>query len=134
MKNGKKRHQFSLDGALSDKLETLCRRPGTTKSEIVAKAVEAFLEMRGEREIDRRYGRRLDTLSRDLGRVRRDAEMILESLALFIRFSITLNAHTPLPDEATQAIARERFFRFVDQVGRQMASGKTSLKREGRGE
>ncbi|MCO0638058.1 CopG family transcriptional regulator, partial [Lutimaribacter sp. EGI FJ00014] len=56
-----------------------------------------------------------------------DTEMVLETLALFIRFSIALHAHMPIPDKATQAIAQERFQKFVEQVGRQIASGKRSL-------
>ncbi|MUT31344.1 MULTISPECIES: CopG family transcriptional regulator [Mesorhizobium] len=134
MKTYRIRHQFLLDPELSERLENLSRDPSTTKSAIVAKAVEAFIERRGENELDRRYGVRLDRLSRDLIQVRRDAEMILESLALFIRFSITLHAHTPVPDKATQAIAQDRFDNFVEQVGRQIASGKRSLGKEnGRG-
>ncbi|EHK54539.1 hypothetical protein [Allomesorhizobium alhagi] len=137
MKPARIRHQFLLDSELSKTLDQLSRNPSTTKSEVVAKAVQAFIEQRGENELDRRYGKRLDRLSRDLDHVRRDAEMILESLALFIRFSITLHAHTPMPDKATQAIAQERFQKFVEQVGRQIASGKRSLrddKNGGRGE
>lgn len=133
MKPARIRHQFLLDPELSEKLAQLSRNPSTTKSEIVAKAVQAFIDQRGENELDRRYGKRLDRLSRDLDHVRRDAEMILESLALFIRFSITLHAHTPVPDKATQAIAQERFQKFVEQVGRQIASGKRSLRDENSG-
>ncbi|MGX9181892.1 CopG family transcriptional regulator [Mesorhizobium sp. BHbdii] len=134
MKSHRIRHQFLLGPELSEKLENLSRDPSTTKSEVVAKAVEAFIERRGENELDRRYGKRLDRLSRDLDHVRRDVEMILESLALFIRFSITLHAHTPVPDRATQAIAQERFDKFVEQVGRQIASGKRALGNDnGRG-
>ncbi|NGO54538.1 CopG family transcriptional regulator [Allomesorhizobium camelthorni] len=133
MKHARIRHQFLLDSELSEKLTQLSRSPSTTKSEIVAKAVQAFIDQRGENELDRRYGKRLDRLSRDLDHVRRDAEMILESLALFIRFSITLHAHTPVPDKATQAVAQERFQKFVEQVGRQIASGKRSLRDENSG-
>jgi hypothetical protein len=127
MKAERIRHQFLLEPALSEKLEALARRPGATKSEIVAKAIEAFIERRGENELDQRYGKRLDRISRDLDHLRRDVEIVLESLALFIRFSITLNAHTPAPDKATQAVAQERFQKFVEQVGRQIAAGKKSL-------
>ena len=127
MKAERIRHQFLLEPALSEKLETLARRPGATKSGIVAKAIEAFIERRGENELDQRYGKRLDRISREVDHVRRDAEAILESLALFIRFTITLNAHTPAPDKATQAIAQERFQKFVEQVGRHIAGGKKSL-------
>ncbi|TIM33169.1 MAG: CopG family transcriptional regulator [Mesorhizobium sp.] len=133
MKPHRIRHQFLLEPELSEKLDNLSRDPSTTKSAIVAKAVEAFIERHGENEFDRRYGVRLDRLSRDLAHVRRDAEVILESLALFIRFSITLHAHTPVPDRATQAIAQERFDKFVEQVGRQIASGKRSLSKDNGG-
>lgn len=112
---------------MSEKLDRFCRSPGATKSEIVARAVEAFIERRGMSELDQRYAKRLDRISNDLDRAGRDVEMILESLALFIRFTITLNAHTPLPDTATQAIAQERFQKFIEQVGRQIAGGKRSL-------
>ncbi|TIU28716.1 MAG: CopG family transcriptional regulator, partial [Mesorhizobium sp.] len=130
MKPHRIRHQFLLEPELSEKLDNLSRDPSTTKSAIVAKAIEAFIERRGESEFDRRYGVRLDRLSRDLAHVRRDSEVILESLALFIRFSITLHAHTPVPDRATQAIAQERFEKFVEKVGRQIASGKKSLSKD----
>ncbi|WP_192355977.1 CopG family transcriptional regulator [Mesorhizobium mediterraneum] len=130
MKPHRIRHQFLLEPELSEKLDKLSRGPSTTKSAVVAKAVEAFVERRGENELDQRYGKRLDRLSRELGHVRRDAEMILETLALFIRFSITLHAHTPVPDKATQAIAQDRFDKFVEQVGRQIASGKRSLGKD----
>lgn len=127
MKPRKIRHQFSLDEDASAKLEQLCRKASVTKSALVGKAVEAFLEGRNESELEKRYAQRLNRMSRNLSRVRSDTEMILESLALFIRYTITLNAHTPLPDEATQALARERFFKFVDQVGQQIAKGRTTL-------
>ena len=134
MKRPRIRHQFLLEPTLSEKLDRLCRAPGATKSEIVARAIEAFIERRAVSELDQRYGRRLDRISNDLYRTRRDTEMILESLALFIRFTIPLNAHTPLPDKVTQAIAQERFQKFVTQVGRQIAGGKRSLKRTEEGE
>ena len=125
MQQQKIRHQFYLDPQLSEKLEELCRR--TSKSDVLAKAVTSFLNQRGENELDQRYGLRLDRLSRDLARVRRDLEICVESLALFIRFVITLNAHTPAPDKATQAIAHERFLNFIDQVGKHVAGGNFSF-------
>lgn len=134
MKTTKIRHQFLLEAGLSEKLASLCRHPGTAKGDVIAKAIEAFLERRGASELDERYAKRLDRLSHDLANVRRDVEMILESLALFIRFSITLNAHTPMPDKATQAIAHERFMNFVDEVGRRIARGKKPFEANGQTE
>lgn len=90
MKSRKIRHQFCLEEDASAKLEKLCRKASVTKSELVGKAVEAFIEGRIEGETDKRYAQRLNRISRNLSRVRGDTEMILESLALFIRYNITL--------------------------------------------
>lgn len=92
MKSRKIRHQFLLDNEQSAKLEQLCRRSSVTKSNFVARAIEVFLESRNESETDKRYAQRLNRISRNLSQVRSDTEMILESLALFIRYSITMNA------------------------------------------
>lgn len=70
MQNKKTRHQFHLPPALSEKLDRLSRQPGAKKSDIIARAVEAFIDRRGESEIDQRYGQRLDRLSRYLGQSR----------------------------------------------------------------
>jgi len=124
MTNKKTRCQVLTDADLAEEIETYCRRARITKSDFFNKALKAYFEQRGETEIDRRYCKRLDKLSGDLERMRRDEEMILESLALFIRFSIAMNANKPLPDKATMAIAHERYLRFVDQVGHQIARGR----------
>ena len=44
-----------------------------------------------------------------------------------MRLYLTFNAHTPVPDKATQAVAQDRYRKFVEQVGRQIAGGKRSL-------
>lgn len=125
MRHHKIRHQFYLDLALSSKLEEVARR--TSKSEVIARAVVSFLEQRGENELDKRYGLRLDRISRELSLIRQNLEVCIESLALFIRFVITLNAHIPAPDKATQAVAQERFHNFIDQVGKHVAGGNFSF-------
>lgn len=118
------RHQFLLEAGLSEKLELLCRRSKASKGDVVAKAVQAFLEQRGVSELDERYAKRLDQHSRDLGKMRSEVEMILESLALFIRYNISLTAHLPLPDKAMKALGYKRYSDFIDEVGRKIASGK----------
>lgn len=129
MTSARIRHQFFLDADLSERLERVSRHPGTTKSAVIAKAVQDLLDRRGENELDARFRTRLDRMGNQLSRLECDNQILLESLALFIRFVITLNAHTPAPDKATQAVAQERFQKFIEQVGRQIASGKRSLGR-----
>ena len=66
-------------------------------------------------------------LTRENNLIRRDIDVLTESLAFFVRLYLTFNAHTPIPDKATQAVAQERYQKFVEQVGRQIAGGKRSL-------
>ncbi len=127
MKTTKIRHQFLLESALSEKLEMLCRRSRSSKGAVVAKAIETFIERRGVSELDERFAKRLDQHSRDLGKARSEIEMILESLALFIRYSVYLTYHMPLPDRAGQAFAHKRYEDFVEEVGRRIARGKKSF-------
>jgi len=121
------RHQFFLSEDLTERLETLAARPGVSKSAILADAVEAWLNRRGAHELDDRFGLRLDRMTRAIDKVGRDGEVLLETVALFVRYELAI--HPPLAenDHAGRAMARERFNAFVQQVGRQIAAGHRTL-------
>jgi hypothetical protein len=121
------RHQLYLSTDISAKLEALAAKPGASKSAILADAVKAWLNRRGASELDDRFGLRLERISGQLGRIERDQHVLLESLALFIRYQLTINAPLPEPDQATRAVGRDRFQSFIDQVGRQIAGGNRTL-------
>jgi predicted transcriptional regulator len=123
------RHQLYLSTDISAKLEVLAAKPGASKSAILADAVKAWLARRGTHELDDRFGLRLERISGQLGRIERDQQVLLESLALFIRYQLTINAPLPEPDQATRAVGRDRFQSFIDQVGRQIAAGNRTLGR-----
>jgi predicted DNA-binding protein len=125
------RHQLFLPRDLSERLEALARGPGASRSAILAQAVAAFLERKGTDELERRFAQRLDRLSNQLARIERNGQIELESLALFIRYMLTVNAPLPEGDKAAQAIGRERFLKFVERVGQQLASGRLTLAPEG---
>lgn len=127
----KPRHHLYLDDALTAELDRLGNKPGTSKSAIVADALRAYLGRRAAGEIDDLFKVRLDRMSRQLGRIERDQKILLESLALFVRYQLTVTAPLPESDKAAQAVGRERFARFVDQVGRQVASGRATLDQAG---
>ena len=124
------RHQFLLDDALSARLDALAARPGATKSAIVADAVDAWLNRRGSNELDDRFGHRMDRLTTTLGRIERNTHILIETLALFVRYELAIHAPLADNDTAGRAIARERFAAFVVQVGRQIASGRRTLGQE----
>lgn len=123
----KVRHQLFLAKPLSDRLEALAAKPGASKSAILADAVTAWLNRRGTSELDDRFGLRLDRMTNALGRIERDGHILLETLALFVRYELAIHAPLAENDQAGRAIARERFEAFVAQVARQIAAGRRTL-------
>lgn len=121
----KPRHHLYLDEALTAQLERLGSKPGTSKSAIIADALRDYLNRRATREVDDLLKGRLDRISTQLGRIERDSLVLLETLSLFVRYQLTVTAPLPDADKAAQAVGRERFRRFVDQVGRQLATGRS---------
>lgn len=121
------RHQFMLGERLSARLDALAARPGASKSAILADAVEAWLDRRGSNELDDRFGHRLDRLTGALARIERNTHVLIETLALFVRYELAIHAPLAENDQAGRALARERFAAFVAQVGRQLASGQRTL-------
>ncbi|HEV7290393.1 CopG family transcriptional regulator [Sphingomonas sp.] len=121
------RHQLFLPKPLSDRLEALAAKPGATKSAILADAVTAWLNRRGASELEDRFALRLDRMSNALARIERDGHVTLETLALFIRFELSIQTPLAENDAVGRALARERFEAFVTQVGRAVASGRRTL-------
>jgi hypothetical protein len=123
----KVRHQLFLPKPLSDRLEALAAKPGASKSAILTDAVTAWLNRRGASELEDRFAIRLDRMTQAVGRVERDTHVTLETLALFIRFELSIQAPLGENDHAGRALAAKRFEAFVQQVGRQVAAGRRSL-------
>ncbi|MEE4454341.1 CopG family transcriptional regulator [Novosphingobium resinovorum] len=123
----KVRHQLFLPKPLSDRLEALAAKPGASKSAILTDAVTAWLNRRGASELEDRFAIRLDRMTQAVGRVERDTHVTLETLALFIRFELSIQAPLAENDQAGRALAAKRFEAFVQQVGRQVAAGRRSL-------
>ncbi|NMN02932.1 MULTISPECIES: CopG family transcriptional regulator [unclassified Novosphingobium] len=124
----KVRHQLFLPAPLSERLEALATRPGTSKSAILADAVTAWLDRRGASALEDRFAIRLDRMSLAIGRIERDTHVVLEALALFIRFELSIQAPLAEDDQAGRALAARRFEAFVHQVRRQVATGRRTLQ------
>lgn len=96
----------------------------TTQAAIIEAALDTFLSPDGADRLEAALARRLDRLTRDVGRLEWHVELSNETLALFVRN--WLNATPALPDSATQAAraqGRERWERFVDLLNRRMELG-----------
>ena len=123
----KVRQNLYIDRELSDALDALAVKPGGNKSRIVNEALRSWLARRATKEVDDLLKVRLDRLSREIGACRRDVEVVLEGLALFVRYQLTVTAPLPEADAAALAVGNERFERFISQLGRQIAAGKRTL-------
>jgi len=119
----------SLPVALIDQVAELAARKKITRSSIVEAALESFFSPDNSQMQEAALARRLDRLSRQVARIERDLGISAETLALFVRFWLTV---TPpiAPDaySAAQAKGRERFEGFVDTLGKHLQSGRSFLK------
>ena len=122
---GKARRHFYLDDSLFAELDRLSAAPGASASVIVADALRAYFESRGADMLDRKLGMRMDRFTRQLARIERDVGIVMESLALFVRFELMVTAPLPQVDQAAaRALAQDRFQEFVESVSRRLANGK----------
>jgi len=121
------RYQLFLPGELSHRFEALASQPGASKSAILTDALTAWLNRQAASELENTFSRRLDRMSLALGRIERDGHILLESLALFVRYELMVQAPLPEADEAARAVGRDRFEAFVTRVGEALASGQRTL-------
>ncbi|MEQ9145561.1 MAG: CopG family transcriptional regulator [Parvibaculaceae bacterium] len=118
-----------LSDQVDQRLTLAARRPGASKSAITDAALAAFLSPERDDQRDAAIIRRLDRLSRQLDRVERDQTILSETVALFVRYYLTITP--PLPgaeQDAARALGKERFEYFVAQVGRRLAGGRNMIR------
>lgn len=121
------RHQLFLSKELSERLEAFGAQPGASKSAILADALTAWLNRRAASELEDRFGIRLDRMTSAVGRVERDLQILLETLALFILIELTTSAALPKGDDAARAMGRARFEEFIGRVADRLASGRRTF-------
>jgi hypothetical protein len=127
MKQKRVRYQLFLPEDLSHRFESLAAKPGASKSAILTDALTAWLARQAASELENRFSARLDRMSMALGRIERDGHVLLESLALFVRYELMVQAPLPDADEAARAVGRDRFETFITRVGEALASGQRTL-------
>ena len=125
----KARLSVYLDPDMMVQLAELADRKRQPKSLIAEAAIMSLLT---PDDADRREAvvtRRLDLLTRQGERLERDVSVVAETLALFIRFWLTVTP--PLPQSgqaAAQAKGRERFESFLEALGRRLSKGRSVLR------
>ena len=120
------RLNLSLPVEMIAQINDLAVRQRLTRSAIVEAAIASFLSPDGTDRIEAALGRRLDRLTRQVHRLERDSGLTTETLALFVRFWLTITP--PLAPEAqasAQAKGRERYEGFIEALGRRLNQGRT---------
>lgn len=118
-----------LSDPVDQRLAIAAKRPGASKSAITDAALGAFLSPERDDQRDAAIIRRLDRISRQIDRLERDQTIVSESLALFVRYYLTVTPPLPGADQdAARALGKERFEFFVTQLGRRLAGGKNMIR------
>ncbi|HZG32487.1 MAG TPA: CopG family transcriptional regulator [Sphingopyxis sp.] len=127
LRSGAARHQLFLPADLSERLEALARRPGVTKSSILAEALAAWLDREAVNGLDARFAPRLDRMSRQQARIERNSQIGIEVLALFVRYMLAAVPPAAEGDAVARAEGRARFEHFTMKVAEAFARGAGSF-------
>jgi len=124
------RHRMNiyLPPELLQQIADLADRKKLSRSAIMEAAVASFLSPDGADQREAVFARRLDRLSRQVQRLERNVGIAIETLALFIRFWLTITP--PLPADAQAAAqlkGRQRYEGFVEALGRRLQKGQSLL-------
>ncbi len=112
------------------RLDDFAALRGVSKSAVIAAALASFLVPDSEDRREAVIAKRLDRLSRQFDRLERDQSILIETLALYVRYFLTVSL--PIPEgqqEAARAQGRVRYAQFVEQLARHVQRGR-SLVRE----
>ncbi|MGL6428669.1 hypothetical protein [Aeromonas hydrophila] len=101
------RHRLNLfiERDHAKRLDELSAKKGVSKSSIVAAALASWLSPDAGDQREAAMAKRLDRLSRQFEKLERDQNILIETLALYVRYFLTVS--TPVP-EAHQDAAKHR--------------------------
>jgi len=127
--SSKIRMNVYFEPELLKQVEALALRRNVSKSAVIEAAVASFLSADASERLEAVFARRMDRIDRQIAGMDEDLAIMGETLALFIRFWLTVTP--PLPDNA-QVSARakgvERFEGFLQSLGRRLATGDRFLR------
>lgn len=118
-----------LEPEHAERLADLAAFRGVSKSGLIAAALAAYLSPEGADQREAAIARRLDKLTDLFERLERDQTILIETVAVFVRYTLAVNA--PIPEahqEAARAQGRVRFAQFVEQLARRLQKGGSLVK------
>lgn len=111
------------------RLDELAVKKGVSKSSIVAAALAAWLSPEAGDQREAAIAKRLDRLTRQFERLERDQAILIETVALYVRYYLTVTMPVPEPhQDAARAQGKARFTQFVEQLGRHLLRGHSLLR------
>lgn len=111
------------------RLDQLAAHKGVSKSAVIAAALASFLSPDAADQREAAMGKRLDRLSRQFDRLERDQGILIETVALYIRYFLTVSL--PVPDgqqDAARAQGRARYAQFIEQLARHIQRGRSLVR------
>ena len=110
------------------RLEQIAAHKGVSKSAVIA-ALASFLSPDAADQREAAFGKRLDRLSRQFDRLERDQGILIETVALYVRYFLTVSI--PVPEsqqDVARAQGRARYAQFVEQLARHIQRGRSLVK------
>jgi hypothetical protein len=118
----KKRYTLYLSRPLARKFDLVAQQRQGAKSALVEEALRASLEPQQHPGLEEGLARRLNDLNKAVTTIGRDVAIATETLALFVRYFLTITPPLPQSEqEPARLLGKERFQVFVAQVGRRLA-------------
>ena len=111
------------------RLNELAIKKGVSKSSIIAAALASWLSPDSGDQREAAIAKRLDRLSRQFERLERDQNILIETMALYVRYYLTVS--TPVPEahqDAARAQGKLRFAQFLEQLGRHLQRGRSLVR------
>lgn len=113
-----------LEPSHAQRLGELAAMKGLSKSAVIGAALATFLAPESGDEQRAMIGQRLDRLSRQFERLERDQSILIETVALYVRYFLTVSAPVPETHQAAaRAQGKARFAQFVEQLARHVRRG-----------
>ena len=111
MTASREKHSFRLPAELMRQLDAAALARQVSRAAIVEVALASYLSPDGADRLEAAVSRRLDRLTRQFERLERDQNIEIETLALFVRYFLTVS--TPVPEAHQEAARAQGKARFV---------------------
>ena len=124
-KGNRIKHTFRLPPALSRQLADYAGRKRVSQASVVEAAIASFLSPDGSERMEAAFSRRLDRITRQIGKLDYHIEVGNEAFALYLRRWLAVTPAMPFEaNAAARADAEKRFDFFVEALARRMETGR----------